>query len=412
MFLVGKLAAWQEDTLTLPAGSTGSSLLYLQDKLSSCQFLVGSGASASLFQAPPSTSISGVKLLTADGSTLACSGSRIIPLRFGTFSFEWLFQLAPVSVPVLGVDFLHHHNLLLDVANQKVFSSSSPSLCLTSSPPLSSSLRANHLSTPKCIPDLLSKFTDVLSSNGFTASRPCHQIRHCLLTHPRPPVFAKSCCLDPDKLAVAKDEFSAMEKAGIICPSTLPWSSPLYMAKKKYGGWRPCGDYRRLNNVTILDWYPLPNITNFTSRISGSTVFSKLYLHKGYYQVLVATEDIQKTAIITLFRMFEFLRMPFGLRNAGNTFQSLMDQVLGDLPFCLVYVDDLREIFLLYCQHGLMIGLPKCKFSVSKIEFLGHLLTTKECSPLTKHIAITAFPPPSPPFLRHLTSQLFRGFRE
>ena len=97
--------------------------------------------------------------------------------------------------------------------------------------------------------------------------------------------------------------------------------------------------------------------------------------------------DIQKTAIITPFGMFEFLRMPFGLRNARNTFQCLMNQVRGGLLFCFViyvddilifswnlssHVDDLHEVFLLCCQHGLTIGLPKCELAVSKIEFLRH----------------------------------------
>ena len=168
--------------------------------------------------------------------------------------------------------------------------------------------------------------------------------------------------------------------------------------------------YRRLNTATVPDRYLLPNITDVTSRISGSTVFSKLDLQKGYYQVPVAPEDVMKTAIITPFGMFKFLRMPFGLCNAGNTFQRMMDQVLWDLPFCFVYVDDilifsknlslqvdhLHEVFLLCRQHGLTIGLPKCEFAVSKIEFLGHLLSPNGCSPLTKHSAnIFAFPPPS-----------------
>ena len=138
--------------------------------------------------------------------------------------------------------------------------------------------------------------------------------------------------MDPEKLASAKAEFSAMEKAGIIRRSNSPWSSPLHMVKKKDGGWRPCGDYRRLNTVTIPDRYPLPNIADFSSRIAGSTVFSKLDLQKGYYQVPMAEEDICKTAIITLFGMFEFLRLPFGLRNAGNTFQRMMDSILAIYP--------------------------------------------------------------------------------
>ena len=165
---------------------------------------------------------------------------------FWCCSFDWLFQLAPVSVPILGADFLHHHNLLLDVANQKVYSNSSPgspAILLTSSPPPSSFLQVSLLSTPKCDSDLLLEFPNVLSSDGFTASPPHCLVHHHLLTKPGPTVFAKSCPLDPDKLSSAKAEFSTMEKAGIIRSSTSPWASPLHMVKKKDSGWRPCCDY-------------------------------------------------------------------------------------------------------------------------------------------------------------------------
>ena len=206
--------------------------------------------------------------------------------------------------------------------------------------------------------------------------------------------------MDPEKLASAKAEFSAMEKAGIIRRSNSPWSSPLHMVRKKDGGWHPCGDYRRLNMVTVPDRYPLPNIADFSSRIAGSTVFFKLDLQKGYYQVPMAEEDICKTAIITPFGMFEFLRLPFGLRNAGNTFQRMMDSILGDLPYCFTYVNDilvfsssleqhvdhLRQVLLLCRQHGLTIGLPKCVFAVPEIEFLGHLASATGCSPRLSYI--------------------------
>ena len=100
--------------------------------------------------------------------------------------------------------------------------------------------------------------------------------------------------------------------------------------------------------------------------------------------------------------------MPFGLWNARNTFQRMMDFILGALPFCFVYFDDIlifskdlfslmdnvREVFCFFRKHGLMIGLPKCEFAVAKIKFLGHLLSAAGCSPLLKHsTAIFAFPP-------------------
>ena len=114
--------------------------------------------------------------------------------------------------------------LLFDVDNQRVFnnpSSGSPAISLPSSLTPSAPCAA-LLSSQKCISDLLSEFPDVLSSDRFTDSQPCHQVYHHILTRPGPPVFAKSCCLDPEKLASAKAEFAAMEKAGIICRSMSP----------------------------------------------------------------------------------------------------------------------------------------------------------------------------------------------
>jgi Reverse transcriptase (RNA-dependent DNA polymerase) len=89
------------------------------------------------------------------------------------------------------------------------------------------------------------------------------------------------------------------------------------MVMKKDGTWRPCGDYHRLNAATVPDKYPVPNIQDMSAKLSGCSVFSLLDLKKGYYQVPVAEEDIPKTAVTTPFGLFEFCRMPFGLRNAG-----------------------------------------------------------------------------------------------
>jgi hypothetical protein len=109
---------------------------------------------------------------------------------------------------------------------------------------------------------------------------------------------------------------------------------------KPDGSWRPCGDYRRLNLVTTKDSYPLPNMANFAKRLEGCVIFSKVDLRKGYHQIRMHAADIPKTAIITPFGLWEFLRMTFGLRNAGSTFQRYMDRVLSGLDFIFVYLDD------------------------------------------------------------------------
>ena len=179
-----------------------------------------------------------------------------------------------------------------------------------------------------------------------------------------------------------------MEKTGIISQSNSHWSSPLHGQEE---GWRLESLWRlqMAEHSYMPDRYPLPNIADFTSRVKGSTVFSKLDLQKGYYQVPMAEDDICKMAIITPFGMFEFLRLPFGLINTGNTFQRMMDSILGDLPYCFTYVDNillfsnsleehedhLCQVLLLCREHGLTIGLPKCEFAMPEIEFLGHVLS-------------------------------------
>ena len=90
------------------------------------------------------------------------------------------------------------------------------------------------------------------------------------------------------------------------------------MVKKSGGGWHPCGDFRRLNNVTVDDRYPLPHIQDFNTNLAGMVIFSKIDLIRGYHQILMTPDDIPKTAVITPFSLWEFLRMPIGLKNVRN----------------------------------------------------------------------------------------------
>ena len=98
-----------------------------------------------------------------------------------------------------------------------------------------------------------------------------------------PLISARARYLPPDKLKLARAEFDKLETLGIIRRSNSPWSFPLHMVPKGYG-WRPCGDYHRLNNVSTTDKYPVPHILDLAVNLTGMKIFSKINLVKGYHQ--------------------------------------------------------------------------------------------------------------------------------
>jgi hypothetical protein len=133
--------------------------------------------------------------------------------------------------------------------------------------------------------------------------------------------------MPPDEQNFIKEEIERMLESNIIQPSESPWASPVVLVRKKNGKLRFCVDYRRLNNVTKKDAYPLPRIQEMLNALSGSQWFSTLDLASGYWQVMMDPKDREKTAFITKYGTYEFNVMPFGLCNAPATFQRLMDRV-------------------------------------------------------------------------------------
>ena len=131
-------------------------------------------------------------------------------------------------------------------------------------------------------------------------------------------------------------------------------------------------------------------------RVWRAARFFQVDLVKGYYQIPVHSEDIPKTAIAMLFGLFEFVRMPFGLKNAAQTFQRLMDSVTSQLTGVFLYLDDvlvaspteqqherdLRQLFTALARFGLVLNVDKCVFGVLQLQFLGHTVSEREISPL------------------------------
>ena len=114
---------------------------------------------------------------------------------------------------------------------------------------------------------MLREFPGLLQQGNGTP-HPKHRVEHIIKTTGHP-VFAKACRLDPDKLRTTKKEFCKLELAGIIPRSNSPWASPLHMVKKVRWLLAPCSDYRRLNNSTTPDRYPLPNMQDLSGKLAG-----------------------------------------------------------------------------------------------------------------------------------------------
>lgn len=174
--------------------------------------------------------------------------------------------------------------------------------------------------------------------------------------------------------------------------------------KKKDGSLRFCVDYRKLNDVTIKDSFPLPRIEDILDQMSGNSWFSSLDLKSGYWQIKVRSEDREKTAFSIGNGLWQFTVMPFGLCNAPATFERLMEKVLQEFlsKICLVYLDDiivfsktfeemmanLRLIFLRFRSINLKINPKKCSFLKRQVKYLGHVVS--ECGISTDPEKISA----------------------
>ena len=189
---------------------------------------------------------------------------------------------------------------------------------------------------------------------------------------------------------VVKEELDKMLDKGIIEPSTSAWGSPIVLVRKKDNTVRFCIDYRKLNEITVKDAYPLPRIEDNLDALQGSTFFSTLDLASGYWQVQMAAQDKPKTAFSTKYGLYQFNVMPFGLCNAPGTFERLMETVLRGMQWerAVLYLDDiivfsnniqqhmqrLEEVFQRLKEANLTLKPSKCRFFQKKVEFLGHIV--------------------------------------
>ena len=182
-----------------------------------------------------------------------------------------------------------------------------------------------------------------------------------------------------------------MLSAGLIVPSTSPFASPVLLIQKKDGSWRFCIDYRRLNDLTIKNKFPMPLIEEIIEELAGSNFFTKLDMKSGYHQVRMKPGEEYKTAFKTHQGHYQFKVMPFGLTNAPATFQCVMNEVLAPFlrKFVMVFLDDiliyspdlhshlshLEQVLQVLRANQLYMKKNKCSFAQPRVEYLGHVIS-------------------------------------
>src|SRR3954466_14580138 len=192
------------------------------------------------------------------------------------------------------------------------------------------------------------------------------------------PIAQRPYSMNPSELAELKKQLDAMLEIGLIQPSASPWRSHVLFVDKKDGGNRLCMDYRKLNDVTIKNKYPLPKIEDLFDQLTGDKVFSNIDLRTGYHQLKIRAEDIPKIAFTNRYGLYEYTVMYFGLTNAPATFSRLMNSIFMEYldRFVVIYLDDIliyskneeehvehpRLVLMKLREHRLYAKFSKCEF--------------------------------------------------
>lgn len=244
--------------------------------------------------------------------------------------------------------------------------------------------------------------TNVKCSINTTDEIPVHQ-----RVYPYPAAYVEE----------VNQQIKKLLEDGIIRPSRSAWTSPVWIVPKKPDAsgkkrFRMVIDYRKLNQKTISDRYPMPEISYVLHQLRGQKYFSNLDLASGFHQIQMNKQDIEKTAFSINNGKYEFTRMPFGLKNAPAIFQRAIDDILREHigKICYIYMDDvivfgrtlqehldnLEKVLHTLNASNLKVQLDKSEFLHKEIEFLGHIISSEGLKPNVKKIeAIKQFPEPN-----------------
>lgn len=218
----------------------------------------------------------------------------------------------------------------------------------------------------------------------------CRYMEHHIITGDALPIKQRGYPVSPAVQLRYGRELKRMLDLGVIEPSISPWSSPAVLVKKSNGKDRLCVDSRKLNSVTVRDAYPLPRVSEILDRLGRSFYLSKIDLNDFFWQIPLSPESKQKTAFaVPGHGLYQFSRLPFGLHNAAQCSQRLMNVLFGETDNKIfAYLDDIIVATPTFEEHlevldlvyrrlidaGLTINYEKSSFCLPSLKYLGHVV--------------------------------------
>ncbi|KAH0815056.1 hypothetical protein GEV33_007735 [Tenebrio molitor] len=333
----------------------------------------------------------------ANGQVDTITEAYWISLQIGTTTIRGKFHHLPhlPSDLVLGIDLQRRYPFSIDLkegsaslrsptaADEVQPTQPQPAFQVSDSPPLTLSPDEEQR-----LRQFLAEELPLFDSVRGLTPLARHEIR---LLDPEP-VKQRYRPRNPFMQGIIDEEVDKMLAEGVIEPSNSPWSSPIVLAKKKDGKHRFCIDFRKVNEVTRKDAYPLPFINVILDKLQRARYISTIDLKSGHWQVPLTPSSKPITAFTVPSRgLYQFRVMPFGLHSAPATFQRLMDRVIGPEldPYCFAYLDDivvlgetfeqhlevLQEVFRRLRAANLRLNPDKCQFGRRSLTYLGHVVT-------------------------------------
>ena len=224
-----------------------------------------------------------------------------------------------------------------------------------------------------------------------------------------PPVSARPYRLSAAERDLVDKEVEALLAKGVIRPSLSPWASPCILVKRKDASPRLCVDFRKVNVAILPDAYPMPRLDDCIDSMGGCRFLSTLDLASAYHQCPVDAESVAKTAFVTRNGLYEYTKVPFGIRTAPGYFQRTIDRVLNGIKGIVVFLDDicvatptfdehlqvLEQVFKRLLEIDLLIKPSKCHLLRRSLGFLGHRISERGIEPdPAKLEAVDAVRPP------------------